>query len=378
MSLVKLYKLSSACTYRGAQELLKIPFTTRKQARHQLVILLQNQRHAKIYQHNEKRRKHLLNKINAIQLRPVNPQTDFPRMVELMSLTEPEPITVEDMQRWLEQASPERIQQRTAALDEQNYLVGFNNTGRDPWMAPGRFWIEAVVDPAVSRHGIGARLYTDALQFAQAQGATSLEVQIRDHLPEALRFAQARGFQITRHHFESTLDLATFDEQRFAGVIEGLEATGIRFFSLADLGNTREAQEHLYEINRRYAFDIPGEQTFAPFEQFQKDVFEAPWYRAEGQIVAADGEQWIGLSAAGYFPSTNSMYNTITGVEPTYRGRGIALALKLLVIRWARKYGAAYLRTNNDSENAPMLAVNRKLGYQPKPGKYLLLHTFSA
>jgi hypothetical protein len=26
------------------------------------------------------------------------------------------------------------------------------------------------------------------------------------------------------------------------------------------------------------------------------------------------------------------------------------------------------MRTNNDSENAPMLAVNRKLGYRPEPG----------
>ena len=53
-----------------------------------------------------------------------------------------------------------------------------------------------------------------------------------------------------------------------------------------------------------------------------------------------------------------------------WRGRGIALALKLLAIRAARRYGARYLRTNNDSENAPMLAVNRKLGYQPAPGYY--------
>jgi hypothetical protein len=33
----------------------------------------------------------------------------------------------------------------------------------------------------------------------------------------------------------------------------------------------------------------------------------------------------------------------------------------------------AELMINNDSENTPMLAVNRKLGYQPRPGKYLLL-----
>jgi hypothetical protein len=29
--------------------------------------------------------------------------------------------------------------------------------------------------------------------------------------------------------------------------------------------------------------------------------------------------------------------------------------------------GARYPRTNNDSQNAPMLVVNRKLGYRPEP-----------
>lgn len=315
-----------------------------------------------------------MNETIKIHLRLAEPQKDFPRMAELMNLTEPEPITVEEMMGWVRDAPKERIQQRMVAIDERGQLVGFSNTGRNPWMTPGRFWIEVVTDPAVSQRGVGSQLYADGVQFAQEHGATLLEAEVRDHLPASLHFAQQRGFQIDRHIFESTLDLATFDEERFAGVIESVEASGIRFFSLADLGNTEEAQRKLYEINRRYAFDIPGrEPTFAPFEQFKREVFEADWYRAEGQLVAADGERWIGMSAFGYFSASNAMYNMLTGVEREYRGRKIALALKLLVIRWAKNYGAAYVRTNNDSENAPMLAVNRKLGYQPRPGKYLLL-----
>jgi len=31
--------------------------------------------------------------------------------------------------------------------------------------------------------------------------------------------------------------------------------------------------------------------------------------------------------------------------------------------------GAAYLRTHNDSRNAPMLAVNQRYGYRPRPGQ---------
>lgn len=78
------------------------------------------------------------------------------------------------------------------------------------------------------------------------------------------------------------------------------------------------------------------------------------------------------MSAIGYFPASNSCYNMMTGVDRAYRGRKIVLALKLLAIKCAQRCGADYIRTNNDSENAPILAVNRKLGYESKPGKYLL------
>ncbi len=71
-------------------------------------------------------------------------------------------------------------------------------------------------------------------------------------------------------------------------------------------------------------------------------------------------------------PANGNAHNDMTGVRREYRGRGIALALKLLAIRFARSVGAQEITTSNDSLNAPMLAVNRKLGYQPQNGQYKL------
>ncbi len=309
-----------------------------------------------------------------VSLRPLSTETDFPRLAELMNTVEPEPITAQVLQEWLLSEPSDRIRRRVMAVDEQGYAIGFNDAGRDPWMEAGRFWLSVIVDAAWRRQGTGSRLFEDALQFARGQGATLLETEVRDHLLDSVRFAEQHGFTIDRHIYESTLDVTTFDERPFAGVIEAVEAQGIRFRTLADMGDTLEAQRNLYEINRRYALDIPGrEQTFVPFEQFRKQVFAANWYRPDGQIVALDGDRWVGMSAVGYFEEVNFMINMMTGVEPSYRGRGIAFALKLLAIRCARRYGAAYIRTSNDSENAPILAINRKLGYQPQPGKYLML-----
>lgn len=306
----------------------------------------------------------------SIRLQPLNAQTDFPRIAELRNTSNPEPITAGQLQEWEAQHPQGQIRQRFVAVDEHGQIIGYNDAGRDPWMPEGLFDLHVLVDPARRHQGIGALLYHDALRFCQEHGATRLQGQVRDNCAPCLRFARQRGFQVTRHSFESTLDLASFDEGRFDGHIEAIAASGIRFFTLADLGKTPEAQRWLYELNGRVVQDIPGNQGWLSFDEFLKQVCAASWYRPDGQIVAADGDTWIGMAAVGYFEHTRSVYNMITGVERAYRGRGIALALKLLSIRCARAYGAAYIRTHNDSENAPMLAINRKLGYQPLPGLY--------
>ena len=60
-------------------------------------------------------------------------------------------------------------------------------------------------------------------------------------------------------------------------------------------------------------------------------------------------------------------------VEESHRGRGIAQALKVRGIMWAKIQSMPIIRTDNDSLNAPMLAVNRKLGYRPEVGFYKLV-----
>src|SRR5439155_22098517 len=93
-------------------------------------------------------------------------------------------------------------------------------------------------------------------------------------------------------------------------------------------------------------------------------------FLAAGQILALDGDRMVGLAAIGQAADKpDAAFNAFTGVDPAYRGRGIATALKLLGVRHARRLGARYVWTDNDSTNAPMLAINRKLGYRPRPGQ---------
>ncbi len=312
------------------------------------------------------------------QLRPADELNDLPRIAELMNMVDHEPVSVDILRERLRYAAADRIYRRVAALDDEGRMVGFHTVLRNTWMRPGHIWMRVIVDIAHRHLGVGTLLFDDALAFIRTQDATHIESEVWDDCTICLQFAERHGFSIERHTFESRLDLDTFDESHFQGTIEAVEASGIRFFTLADLGNTLEAQQKLYEINRLYAADDPSNEgwSFSPFEAFRKHVFEASWFRADGQIIAADGDRWIGLAAVGYYEHTNAMHNAFTGVDRAYRGRKIALALKLLAIHCARKYGAKSITTDNDSLNAPMLTINHKLGYQQGPGIYRVLRSF--
>ena len=54
--------------------------------------------------------------------------------------------------------------------------------------------------------------------------------------------------------------------------------------------------------------------------------------------------------------------------DPDFRGRGLAQAIKLQSLAQAVELGIPRVIADNDSENAPMLRINEKLGYRLRPG----------
>ena len=306
---------------------------------------------------------------------------DAPAVADLLNRDYPEPTAVEEVRERLRSANGGRQVMRLVATTDADpdRVIGYGHVLRDDWMEPGLFWAHVVVEPDLLRRGCGAQLFDTLLTWSRERGGATFRGEARENMPEGLRFAERHGFHIDRHIFESTLDLATFDERPFLSTLDAARAAGIRFFSLADLGDTMEARRRLYELERVVARDVPGgsESATRPFEVFLREVCDPEHYRPETQHVAAVGDTWIGMAGVLDYPINRTMYNGITGVLPAYRGRGVAKALKLLAIRAAQARGAAIMRTNNDSQNAPMLAVNRALGYRPEPGYYRLLARLS-
>ncbi|CAG7657290.1 GNAT family N-acetyltransferase [Paenibacillus allorhizosphaerae] len=261
---------------------------------------------------------------------------------------------------------------KLVAEDREGHIVGYGISWRAPWTPAGELHHTLVVEPKARKQGAGGMLYERMAQWALEVGASQINYTVKDNDPDALRFAETRGFRKIRYSFESVLDLR---KRGSASSLDAgasfLEAQGIRLMTLSQFPGEASEQK-LYALYCSTTPDIPGYRESTPvFREWRKWTLELPGAAPEHVLLAVAGDRWVGAANLLYQEETNSFYHEYTGVERDFRGKGVATALKREAIRLARKAGARYLRTNNDSMNEPMLRINRdKLGYVSVPGFY--------
>ncbi len=311
-------------------------------------------------------------------LRPARLFSDEVGIASVVNAFERNPVSVDTVREWLTHTAPGRISYRHVAATHDDGVVGYAVSVHETWDPPGQFYAWVGVAPSWRGRGVGSALYSDMRGFLERHDATTITSEVRDNCEVSRAFAKKRGFEIDRHLFQSSLDLEAFDESPYNGIVSNVAETGIHLYSLADFGDTPDARRKLYEVNAITDKDVPG--WTAPglsFEEFNEWVYGSEWYRPDGQLLAADGDRWVGISAIRLYPESQQAFNVHTGVIRDYRRRHIALVLKLAAIRYARKHRARSLSTENDSSNGPMLALNRKLGYVAAPGRYTLCGTMT-
>ncbi|MFZ0218291.1 MAG: GNAT family N-acetyltransferase, partial [Candidatus Dormiibacterota bacterium] len=93
--------------------------------------------------------------------------------------------------------------------------------------------------------------------------------------------------------------------------------------------------------------------------------FGSPAVRADRVWTVWDGDRIVATSFLAYPPVRGNVWTEYTACARDHRGRGIATAVKLETVGQAIELGVARIRTDNDEENAPMLAINRRLRYAP-------------
>jgi GNAT superfamily N-acetyltransferase len=184
------------------------------------------------------------------------------------------------------------------------------------------------------------------------------------------RFADARGFVEVCREQESVLDLLEFDAEQFAADVARVLEQGIEILAYPELAERDpESEGRWYDMDREIAADVPDPDDYTPlsFEVWHKRKFENPRFLPDCNLIAVDGERYVGLSNLWQDEMEGRLMTGLTGVRRAYRKRGIATALKVRALAAAKAAGYASTITWNDSQNQGMLGINLRLGFRLQP-----------
>lgn len=295
---------------------------------------------------------------------------DYDNLARVRNLVMPEPVDGPTMAEWDQTnlSIPTNILQRIVAVDQQDQIVGSGFAEHLKGMPEGRWAVHSLVHPSHRGRGIGRMLWQETERIALEGGATELESWVRGEDDDSFAWAQRRGYLLERQRTESLLDLSAWDGSQWTGLLERVQQGGITFRFFPRVPLEEPLSRSFYELERETASDVPSYDDEYPDYETWKQLYAAdktPIYIA----AAMDGERVAGYSMLVYPRVAGaSGYTGYTATLRAYRGRGIALAVKVLTVMEAVRAGIPRMRTNNDPDNPAMLAVNQKLGYQLIPG----------
>ena len=266
-------------------------------------------------------------------------------------------------------------QQRYTCINrDTGETVGFGNIGQMIWMFnPHRYACGIVVARQHQNKGVGTYIYDTLMKHLSELQAREVWAFSKEDMPGSLRFIQKRGFQERLRVWESWLVPASVDLSKFTHYIEKSKQAGFEISTLSqELIDDPNCYRKLYELNQTLFADVPMPEAFTPlpYEQWLKFDMKDPGLVADAYTIAKHGDKYVGLSTARRLDKEpHSLHQLLTGVRREYRGNGIAYAMKLRVLEWARENGIERIKTENATNNAPMLKINTKLGFQNRVGQ---------
>jgi mycothiol synthase len=262
-----------------------------------------------------------------------------------------------------------------------NVVVGWGDVGHMWWaFHPRKFVLRLNVDPAYQQQGIGSQLYGALMNKLAAWNPMLLGAETRKSWPHSLEFLTRRGFAEHHRRWESCLVLNAARLEPFAGAYERMAQQGLEIVTFAEERARRGARflRDVFDLEVRAQTGEPGfDLGILTYERFVANEIETGDALDHGSVLALDGQKLVGVCRLGRQPSVPSQLHIgFTGVQPEYRRRGIASALKLRTVEFGRAHGFAEIRTENDTTNAAMLHINAALGFRLEPPWIILEKSF--
>ena len=225
---------------------------------------------------------------------------------------------------------------------------------------PGRTYMGNVVLPEHRRRGLGRVLLERCVAAARTHGSDVLAAGVEEGDVAGEAFAARYGLREVLRELEISRPVGP--EEPEPDLPEGIEL--VELSTRLDLlpAVYALACETLPEMPLHVPLEMPSYERWLDEDATGPDVLPG------GTLVALDAGQVVGFSGLiRRAADPHLAEHGLTSVTSTHRNRGIATALKRAQIAWASRTGYRELMTSTQVDNAPMRAVNDKLGYEPRP-----------
>lgn len=139
---------------------------------------------------------------------------------------------------------------------------------------------------------------------------------------------------------------------------------------VATLEQRPDLVEQAHAVWRQGILDIPGEEdavlpSYEAWCEAGRTSHASPF--AQRRVAIEDGEV-VGYCSLQFPPARPHVaQHGLLAIRPDRRGTGLGRMFKHHAIRTAAEAGCTVLETDNDSRNAPILHLNRSLGFEPIP-----------
>ncbi|MFF8094661.1 GNAT family N-acetyltransferase [Streptomyces sp. NPDC016675] len=246
---------------------------------------------------------------------------------------------------------------RSLVAEEDGEVIGTAQIGLvHDSPEPGQAYLNIYVHPDRVRRGAGGLLVRTAEEHLAAEGARKLFAWVLDE-PANLVFAQRHGYERRRSAHFLRLGLAD-------GTLPSPPPlpAGVELRTAADFADDPRP---MFELDAQTLVDEPSDVSmeFTDYEAWLAETWRHPLLNRELTSVAVADGRPVAFSVAHTDGGTRYA-SAMTGTARAHRGRGLAQLTKTDSLRRARAAGYTEAFTGNDTDNGPMLAINKWLGYE--------------
>jgi len=301
--------------------------------------------------------------LSSLSFHKVESPEDWAIAIGIANETEThDPVTPEEARIWAKSHSHEAVIDR--------YLLGNPNQFHTYVIVMEAYWtkgkdrFEIKVSPGASvgateRYRQGVEF---AMQVARGYGAKKIGAMSSTLHPDRIAVVQDIGFVEVQRNPISSLNPQEFHAQKFPPAKIQFELRTLDELEQM-FPSTWEYEAYRLDMDLMRDVPLPEPWEDTPFESFKKSLHN-PYLNKTSQFYALIDGIWAATSQIHpnrYNPK--NMLTGLTGVRKQFRRNGIATAMKVHALQWAKDHGATRVGTDNE-ENNPMYQLNVQLGFK--------------